>query len=64
MKTFKTANDFYLAQTQWQKKLNILRNVILDTGLKEEIKWGGPIELLAMRELRLTSLPKIYIHNR
>lgn len=43
METFKTADDFYNAQQQWHEELNILRGLILTAGLKEEIKWGGPI---------------------
>lgn len=30
----------------WTKGLLILREIILSTGLKEEIKWGGPIYTL------------------
>lgn len=43
MEAFKTADDFYNAQQQWHEELNILRGLILTAGLKEEIKWGGPI---------------------
>jgi uncharacterized protein YdeI (YjbR/CyaY-like superfamily) len=43
MDAFKTADDFYNAQQQWHEELNTLRELILSAGLKEEIKWGGPI---------------------
>lgn len=43
MEAFKTADDFYGAQQQWHEELTVLRALILGAGLKEEIKWGGPI---------------------
>lgn len=35
--------DFYFNRAgKWQEHLNLLRSVILDTGLEEELKWGVP----------------------
>ncbi len=28
--------------TKWQKEMEKLRKVVLDTGLTEELKWGKP----------------------
>ncbi len=35
--------DFYFTKArQWQKEYNLLRTIILDCGLTEELKWGVP----------------------
>jgi uncharacterized protein YdeI (YjbR/CyaY-like superfamily) len=35
--------DFYFTKAQkWQRELEQLRNIILDCGLDEELKWGVP----------------------
>ncbi len=35
--------DFYFDKAQqWQKEIEILRTIILDCGLTEELKWGCP----------------------
>ena len=35
--------DFYFTKTkQWQKELETLRKIALDSGLNEELKWGVP----------------------
>jgi uncharacterized protein YdeI (YjbR/CyaY-like superfamily) len=33
---------FFRKDTNWQKEYQELRNIILDTGLNEELKWGCP----------------------
>ncbi len=33
---------FFEKDTKWRKEYNILRAIILDCGLKEELKWGCP----------------------
>lgn len=43
MENFKTPDDFYNAHQQWKKELGELRKLILSVGLKEELKWGGPV---------------------
>ncbi len=42
MKRFKTPDDFFEAQTQWQDILLLLREILLTTELEETIKWGAP----------------------
>lgn len=34
--------DFYFSKDQWQKELEQLRNIVLDCGLAETLKWGCP----------------------
>ena len=35
--------DFYFSKAQkWQEELEILRTIVLDCGLTEELKWGVP----------------------
>ena len=35
--------DFYFAKAKsWQKEIDVLRKIVLDCGLKEELKWGSP----------------------
>lgn len=37
------AVDFYFSKsTEWQKEIELLRKVIIDCGLLEELKWGVP----------------------
>lgn len=43
MEVFKTADAFYQAQQRWREELESLRELILSTGLQEEVKWGGPV---------------------
>ena len=38
--------DFYLEKSiKWQKELSLLREIILEIGLIEELKWGTPCYL-------------------
>jgi uncharacterized protein YdeI (YjbR/CyaY-like superfamily) len=47
MRTSKTSvPDIITEMTPWVDELMMLREIILSTGLKEEIKWGGPIYTL------------------
>lgn len=47
MRTEKTsAIDIIKGEKPWVDELMLLREIILSTGLKEEIKWGGPIYTL------------------
>ncbi len=34
--------DFYFAQSKWPGELSLLRNMVLDCGLTEVLKWGCP----------------------
>lgn len=38
--------DIIMEDPQWSEELLLLREIILSTGLKEEIKWGGPLYTL------------------
>lgn len=42
MKRYKSADEFIADQTQWKESLTKLREIILETEVKEEIKWGFP----------------------
>lgn len=47
MRTNKTNIADLIAEMEpWVEELTLLREIILSTGLKEEIKWGGPIYTL------------------
>ncbi len=43
MKKPKNATEFILENEKWQDVLNLLRKVVLSTGLKETIKWNFPV---------------------
>jgi uncharacterized protein YdeI (YjbR/CyaY-like superfamily) len=34
--------DFYFHKGKWEKELELLRTIVLDCGLDEELKWGCP----------------------
>lgn len=43
MNTMNSDVDFFFEKdTQWQEEYNLLRKIILDCGLTEELKWGVP----------------------
>ena len=46
MKRYKTPEEFITDQDMWSTELTTLREILLDTGLKEEIKWGFPVYTL------------------
>ncbi|MEQ8424828.1 MAG: DUF1801 domain-containing protein, partial [Cyclobacteriaceae bacterium] len=43
MKSYKSVDDFLAGAKQWRQELIQLREILLSTGLTEEVKWGGPI---------------------
>jgi len=43
MQSHKTVEAYIASQKQWNRELVTLREILLSTGLKEEIKWGAPI---------------------
>lgn len=68
MKTGKTSvPDLIYEMEPWVDELMLLREIILSTGLKEEIKWGGPIYTLDGKNvLALGGFKKfftIWFHN-
>src|SRR5690606_24129932 len=47
LQTMATTVDEYIEQNpQWEDGLRELREILLDTGLKEEVKWGSPMYTL------------------
>lgn len=46
MRTDKTNVADIISGEPWADELMVLREIILSTGLKEEIKWGGPVYTL------------------
>lgn len=40
--TAKTVDDYILNQSNWNEELIVLRNIMLENGLEEHIKWGAP----------------------
>ena len=42
MKTYKTADDFFMNVEEFNDELRILREILLKSGLKETVKWGHP----------------------
>ncbi len=53
--------DWYFAkQTKWQKEVNLLRTIVLGTGLTEELKWGCPTYTLEGNNIVLIHMFKEY----
>ena len=46
-------NWFFEKDTQWQEEYLMLRKIILDCGLKEELKWGVPCYTLSGKNVVL-----------
>lgn len=46
MKRFKTVDEFIENQPKWREALELLRNLMLTTELKETVKWGMPVYTL------------------
>jgi uncharacterized protein YdeI (YjbR/CyaY-like superfamily) len=49
-------DDYLLRITAWQDELSLLRNILLECGLTEEIKWGAPCYLFEKTNI-------IILHN-
>lgn len=43
MQSYKTVDQFIANANQWKDELIKLREILLDTELTEEVKWGAPI---------------------
>ncbi len=43
MTVINTAEEYILSLSQWQKELIKLREIVISSGLEENIKWGKPI---------------------
>ena len=42
MKRFKTVDDYIDNNELWPHELRRVREILLSTGLTEEVKWGAP----------------------
>jgi uncharacterized protein YdeI (YjbR/CyaY-like superfamily) len=53
--------DFYFDKaTKWRKELQLMRKIILDCGLTEELKWGTPCYTFQNRNIVLIHVFKEY----
>ena len=53
--------DFYFSKAgKWQKELEQLRMIVLDCGLKEELKWGCPCYMFEKSNIVLIHVFKEY----
>ncbi len=53
--------DFYFNKAQmWQQEIEQLRNIVLDCGLSEELKWGSPCYVSEKRNIVLIHTFKEY----
>ena len=53
--------DAYISRTKdWQKELEELRNITLDCGLTEELKWGCPCYTFQKKNVVLIHVFKEY----
>jgi uncharacterized protein YdeI (YjbR/CyaY-like superfamily) len=43
MKSYATVDDFIVHSPAWNEELARLREILLETGLEETVKWGGPV---------------------
>lgn len=51
---------FFNKPRKWKEEINLLRDVILSSGLKEELKWGCPCYTLADKNIILIHVFKEY----
>ena len=42
MERHKSVVEYISAKPEWQKELNLIRDILLDTELEETVKWGAP----------------------
>src|SRR5688572_11649300 len=52
--------DFYFNKGKWQEELALLRTIVLDCGLTEELKWGVPCYTFEKRNIVLIHVFKEY----
>ena len=54
--------DFYFKKAQkWQREIELLREIVLETGLTEELKWGVPTYLYQKNNIVLIHVFKEYV---
>src|SRR5436190_13286286 len=52
--------DFYFSKGKWQEETKLLRTIVLDCGLTEELKWGCPCYTLKKSNIVLIHVFKEY----
>ncbi|MCD2425942.1 YdeI/OmpD-associated family protein [Niabella pedocola] len=52
--------DFYFSKGKWQEEIKLLRTIVLDCGLTEELKWGCPCYVFEGRNIVLIHVFKEY----
>ncbi|UEG49714.1 YdeI/OmpD-associated family protein [Ferruginibacter lapsinanis] len=52
--------DFYFSKDKWQQEIGLLRKIVLDCGLIEELKWGSPCYTFDKRNIVLIHVFKEY----
>ncbi|MBZ4188124.1 YdeI/OmpD-associated family protein [Niabella beijingensis] len=52
--------DFYFDKGKWQEEIKLLRKIVLDCGLTEELKWGCPCYVFEDRNIVLIHVFKEY----
>src|SRR4051812_7598806 len=60
MNTMNPSVDFYFNKSKWQEEIRILRRIILDCGLNEELKWGCPCYIYEKNNIVLIHVFKDY----
>ena len=53
-------DDYLLRITAWQAELTLLRNILLECGLTEELKWGVPCYVFESSNIILLQNFKAY----
>jgi len=52
--------DFYFDKGKWQEEITLLRKIVLECGLTEELKWGCPCYVFEGRNIVLIHVFKEY----
>jgi uncharacterized protein YdeI (YjbR/CyaY-like superfamily) len=52
--------DFYFSKKKWREELEVLRTILLDCGLTEELKWGVPCYMFQKSNIILVHVFKEY----
>lgn len=56
-----TVDEYIIKTPEWQEELMFLRNILLSTELKEEVKWGGPCYTLEGKNVIMIGAFKAYV---
>ena len=52
--------DFYFNKGRWKEEIKLLRTIVLDSGLNEELKWGCPCYMFGENKIVLIHVFKEY----